>query len=64
MIKQILKFWAALAKVGRGMFCVTHEMGVARVSAEMIPIDEGDIVVRGAQDFYFNTLPLIAPSAS
>ena len=54
MIKEVLDVMLALAKEGMTMVVVTHEMGFARNAAdEIIFMDQGVIVERGAPDDFF-----------
>jgi ABC-type polar amino acid transport system ATPase subunit len=55
MIKEVLDVMVRLAKGGMTMLCVTHEMGFAReVADEIIFMDGGCIVERGAYGEFFN----------
>jgi ABC-type polar amino acid transport system ATPase subunit len=55
MIKEVLDVMLLLAKEGITMVVVTHEMGFARAAAdEVIFMDEGLIVERGAPEKIFN----------
>ncbi len=56
MIKEVLDVMINLAREGMTMVVVTHEMGFAReVADEIIFMDEGRIIERGAgEDFFKN----------
>ncbi len=55
MIQEVLEVMTNLAKDGMTMLVVSHEMGFAReVADEIIFMDEGRIVERGAGDEFFN----------
>ena len=54
MINEVLEVMIGLAKEGMTMIVVTHEMGFAReVADEIIFMDEGIIVERGADEEFF-----------
>lgn len=55
MVNEVLETMTDLAKSGMTMLCVTHEMGFARaVADEIIFMDCGEIVERGAPDDFFD----------
>ena len=55
MIKEVLEVMIDLAKEGMTMLVVSHEMGFAReVADEIIFMDRGRIVERGAGREFFN----------
>ena len=54
MVKEVLDVVLSLAKEGRTMLIVTHEMQFARAVADrMIFIDEGRIVEEGSAEEFF-----------
>jgi ABC-type polar amino acid transport system ATPase subunit len=54
MIQEVLEVMIDLAKDGMTMLVVSHEMGFAReVADEIIFMDEGRIIERGAGDEFF-----------
>jgi ABC-type polar amino acid transport system ATPase subunit len=54
MIQEVLEVMIDLAKEGMTMLVVSHEMGFAReVADEIIFMDEGRIIERGAGDEFF-----------
>jgi ABC-type polar amino acid transport system ATPase subunit len=56
MIKEVLDVMVNLARGGMTMVCVTHEMGFAReVADEVVFMDQGAIVEKGAPDTFFRS---------
>ena len=54
MISEVLDVMVSLAQEGMTMVVVTHEMGFARkVADQMVFMDAGEIVERGAPDAFF-----------
>jgi polar amino acid transport system ATP-binding protein len=54
LIGEVLQVMLDIAKMGTTMIVVTHEMGFARaVASEMIFLDEGVVVERGAPQHFF-----------
>lgn len=54
LIGEVLQVMLDIAKSGTTMVVVTHEMGFARaVCAEMIFIDEGEVIERGTPNQFF-----------
>ena len=54
MIGEVLDVMKALAKEGKTMVCVTHEMGFAReVADRVIFMDEGRVVEEGTPEHFF-----------
>ncbi len=54
MIRDVLEVMVALAKEGRTMLVVTHEMGFARAVADgIIFMDEGKVIEQGDVDSFF-----------
>jgi ABC-type polar amino acid transport system ATPase subunit len=55
MIQEVLAVMVDLAKEGMTMLVVSHEMGFAKeVADEIIFMDEGRIIERGAGDEFFS----------
>ncbi|MEM6941320.1 MAG: amino acid ABC transporter ATP-binding protein [Pseudomonadota bacterium] len=56
MISEVLDVMVRLAQDGMTMVVVTHEMGFARkVADQMVFMDQGEIVERGAPDAFFGS---------
>ena len=54
MVNEVLDVMLDLAKEGRTMLCVTHEMGFARQAANRVVfMDEGEIVEEAAPNVFF-----------
>jgi len=55
MVSEVLDVMVELAKEGRTMICVTHEMGFAKkVADRIIFMDEGQVVEENTPDIFFD----------
>jgi len=56
MVNEVLDVMLDLAKEGRTMLCVTHEMGFARQAANRVVfMDEGEIVEENTPQAFFRS---------
>ena len=56
MVREVIEVMTALAREGRTMICVTHEMGFARhVADRIIFMDRGALVEDGAPQAFFTS---------
>lgn len=55
MVSEVLDVMVELAKEGRTMICVTHEMGFAKkVADRIIFMDEGQVIEENTPDIFFD----------